>query len=141
MMGSRVRVTQAAPNFLRKIKSLGIALRGGRLETSLSVKPLSPHCLQERADCRIRMASCGSVLGLDTPRQSRFGVGGSGRLEYGLAAEDGGRWRRWSVPVAAADLESAVLLDLSVRVPTQHHLLQTTNLGGRSSNSLRARHS
>jgi hypothetical protein len=69
MMGSRVRVTQAAPNFLSKTKGLDPTIRAVELETSLFAKRLSPRCLQKNGGCRIRMANCGSAPGLDAPRQ------------------------------------------------------------------------
>jgi len=40
MMGLRVRVTQAAPNFVRKIKWLDQTIRAVELETLLFAKPL-----------------------------------------------------------------------------------------------------
>lgn len=75
MMGSRVRVTQAAPKFLRKIKGLDPTIWAIKLETSLSARSLSPRCLQKNAGYRIRMASSGGVPGLDVPLQSGSGVG------------------------------------------------------------------
>ena len=62
MMGSRVRVTQAAPRFLRKIKKLDPTSRGDKLETSLPAKPLSPRCLQKNASYRIWIASIGGAF-------------------------------------------------------------------------------
>jgi hypothetical protein len=77
--------------FFRKISGIYTAIAAVEMETSFSVKPLSPHCLQKKVDYRIRMEPCGGVLGLDAPRQSRFGASGA-RLEYGLVADDCGGW-------------------------------------------------
>ena len=89
MMGSRVRVTQAAPNFLRKIKGLDPSIRVTEVETLLFAKPLSPRCLQKNAGCRILMANCGAFLA-STLRANRGRSWAKRRLEYGSAEDDGG---------------------------------------------------